>query len=225
MTAALPPLPPAAAGHSIMGAEGCTMSQPVPAKGGRSASHLRDGLWPWLALVGILAAAVLLLRSEGRLWWCACGRLYPWVSDTRGPHTSQHLLDPYSLTHVLHGVLLCGALAWAVPRLPPVWRLVLAVLAEALWEVFENSAFVIERYRAGTAAVGYQGDTVANSLGDILSCAVGFIVARRLGFLGSLALFGVTEVVLLLWIRDSLLLSVLTLVCPVDAIKAWQLGR
>jgi hypothetical protein len=200
------------------------MSQPSPAKGDRSDSRLRDGLGPWLALAGILAAAVLLLRYEGRLWWCACGQLYPWVSDPRGPHNSQHLLDPYSFTHVLHGVLLCGLLAWAVPRLPPAWRLVLAVLAEALWEVFENSAFVIGRYRAATAAVGYQGDTVANSLGDILSCAAGFVLARRLGFRGSLALFVVTEVVLLLWIRDSLLLEVLMLVLPVPAVKAWQLG-
>ena len=58
---------------------------------------------------------------------------------------------------------------------------------EAAWEVIENSPPVIERYRTATTAVGYQGDTVANSLGDILSCAAGFVLARRLGFWGSLA--------------------------------------
>jgi hypothetical protein len=199
------------------------MSHPLPTPGHRRASHLGGGLGPGLALVAILASAVVLLRHEGRLWWCACGQPYLWAGDPRGPHNSQHLLDPYSFTHVLHGVLLCGVLAWAVPRLPPAWRLVLAVLVEALWEVFENSAFVIGRYRAATAAVGYQGDTVANSLGDILSCAAGFVLARRLGFWGSLALFLVTEVVLLLWIRDSLLLSVLTLLHPINTVKAWQL--
>jgi Protein of unknown function (DUF2585) len=201
------------------------MSQPVPAPSGRSGSRLRDGLWPWLVLVAVLAAATLQLRHQGRRWWCVCGQPYLWSGDPRGPHTSQHLLDPYSFTHLLHGVLLCGLLAWGCPRLPPAWRLCLAVLAEALWEVAENSSFVIGRFRGATAAVGYQGDTVANSLGDILSCAAGFVLARRLGFWGSLALFLVTEVVLILWIKDSLLLSVLMLAYPVDAVKAWQLGR
>jgi hypothetical protein len=93
---------------------------------------------------------------------------------------------------------------------------------EALWEVFENSAFVIERYRTATMAQGYSGDTIANSLGDILSCALGFVLARRLGFRGSIFLFLATEAVLLLWIHDSLLLNVVMLIHPIDAIKAWQ---
>src|SRR5207244_3579122 len=57
-----------------------------------------------------------------------------WAGDTRSPHNSQHLLDPYSFTHVLHGVVLCGLLTWGCPRLAPPWRLGLAVLVEALWE-------------------------------------------------------------------------------------------
>lgn len=178
--------------------------------------------WPLLAMVLFLTAISLQLRSQGRSWWCACGQPYPWVSDPQGPHNSQHFLDPYSFTHVLHGILLCGLLVWAVPRLSPAWQLCLAVCIEALWEMFENSAFVIERYRVATMAQGYSGDAIANSLGDILSCALGFVLARRLGFRGSIFLFLTTEVVLLLWIHDSLLLSVLMLIHPIDAIKAWQ---
>jgi hypothetical protein len=189
---------------------------------GRLNSPAMKRLWPWLALALVCAAAACQLRWQGRCWWCACGQPYLWVSDARGPHNSQHLLDPYSLTHVLHGVILCGLLAWTLPRLPAVWRLVLAVGLEALWEVIENSAFVIQRYR--TAALGYEGDTIANSLGDILSCVAGFLLARRLGLRGSLVLTLVTEAVLLLWIRDSLLLSVVMLICPIDAIKTWQTG-
>lgn len=94
---------------------------------------------------------------------------------------------------------------------------------EALWEVLENSEYVINRYREATAALGYHGDTVVNSLGDIASCAVGFMLARRLGLWRSLALFVVTEAVLTIWIRDSLILEVLMLIHPVSAIKAWQL--
>jgi len=179
-------------------------------------------LWPWLAMVLILTAASFQLRSQGRSWWCACGRPYLWVSDAQGPHNSQHLLDPYSFTHVLHGLLLCGLLVSVVPRLVPAKQLFLAVCVETLWEVFENSAFVIQRYRAATMALGYEGDTIANSLGDILCCAIGFLLARRLGLWGSVALFLLTEVVLLLWIHDSLLLNVVMLIYPIDAIKAWQ---
>ena len=133
-------------------------------------------------------------------------------------------LDPYSFTHVLHGVVLCGLLSWTCRVLTPPWRLCLAISIEALWEVFENSNFAIQRYRALTAAVGYQGDTIANSLGDILCCGLGFVLARRLGFWRSLGLFLATEAVLLVWIRDDLLLNVVMLVYPIDAIRAWQMA-
>jgi hypothetical protein len=102
----------------------------------------------------VLAIAVLQLHRQGRLWWCSCGRLYLWTGDAYGPHTSQAPFDPYSLTHVLHGILYFGVLAWGIPRLAPAWRLWLALSAEALWEVLENSAFIIQRYRAETIALG-----------------------------------------------------------------------
>lgn len=185
----------------------------------------RRKIWPWLAMVAVLVAAAYQLRSQGRLWICSCGKLLIWSGDVCSSDNSQHFLDPYSFTHVLHGLVYCGLLAWIVPRLAPAWRLWLAVAAAALWEVVENSDFVIQRYRAATAALGYQGDTIVNSLGDILSCAVGFMIARRLGFRRSLALFVLTEVVLLIWIRDSLTLDVLMLIFPLDAIKQWQMCR
>ena len=61
------------------------------------------------------------------------------------------------------------------------WRLALATLLEAAWEVFENTEFVIQRYREETAALGYNGDSAFNSLGDILTCMIGFMLrAARL---------------------------------------------
>ena len=177
---------------------------------------------PWLAIGLVLVATVYQLRSQGRLWWCSCDYLFVWSGDPWSPDNSQHLLDPYSFTHVLHGFVLCGLLAWLAPRLSSVWQLGLAVAIEALWEVVENSEFVIRRYREETAALGYQGDTIVNSLGDILVCGLGFVLARRLGLRWTLALFAVTEVTLSFLIRDSLLLNVLMLIYPIDAIKAWQ---
>jgi len=134
-------------------------------------------------------------------------------------------LDPYSFTHILHGFLFFWLIAWLAPRLESHWQLTLAITAEALWEVFENTNFIIDRYRSATAALGYNGDTVINSFGDILCCVVGFIIAQRLGLRRSLIVFAALELVLIVWIRDSLLLEILMLVFPVDAIKALQMCR
>lgn len=177
---------------------------------------------PWLAMLPVLAGAVYQLRGQGRLWVCSCDYVLLWSSEYWGSNTSQHLLDPASFTHVLHGFALCGLLALTAPRVPPAWRLWLAVCVEVLWEIVENSEFVIRRYREGTAAFGYHGDTVVNSMGDVLACGVGFALARRLGFWRVLAVFALTEAVLAVWIRDGLLLNVLMLVYPIEAIEAWQ---
>ena len=177
---------------------------------------------PWLAIAVVLVGTAYLLRSQGRLWWCSCNYLLVWSGDPWSSNNSQHLLDPYSFTHVLHGFLLCGLIALIASRLSAVWQLWLAVSIEALWEVVENSEFVIRRYREETAALGYHGDTVVNSLADILLCGIGFILARHLGFRRTFALFVVTEVALALWIRDNLSLNILMLIYPVDAIREWQ---
>jgi len=105
------------------------------------------------------------------------------------------------------------------------WRLVMVLAAEAAWELLENTNAVIDRYRATTAFLGYRGDTVVNSMGDILCCGVGVLIARKLGWLRSLPIFLAVEVVLLFWIRDSLILEMIMLIHPIDAIKTWQLGH
>ena len=190
----------------------------------RAGLFSRRHLWPWLALVPVLVAAVVALRVEGRLWWCACGRPAPWAGSVNSPHNSQHLFDPYTFTHVAHGLLLYGLLAWCCPRLALPWRFWITTTVETLWEVIENTNVVIERFRTATLALDYHGDTVVNVLGDVLSCGAGFALARWLGFRGSLALLVLMELVLLVWIRDNLFLSALMLIYPIEALKTWQTG-
>ncbi|MEI6972675.1 MAG: DUF2585 family protein [bacterium] len=177
----------------------------------------------WVVMVVVLALTTVQLHYQGRIWWCACGGFTPWSGDIWSAHTSQHVLDPYSFTHMLHGVVLCGIMAWLLPRWPLNWRLVLAIMAEGLWEIMENSSFVINRYREATSAVGYSGDSIVNSLADIACCTAGFLLARRLGFRRSAILFVLTELLLLAWVRDNLTLNMLMLTFPVDSIKAWQM--
>lgn len=122
--------------------------------------------------------------------------------------------------------LLLLLLRFVIKRdLPTSWRLVIVLAAEALWEIIENTNAVIDRYRETTAFLGYRGDTVVNSLGDILGCGVGFLIARKLGWLRSLPIFIATEIVLLFWIRDSLILEMIMLIHPFEGIKAWQLAH
>jgi Protein of unknown function (DUF2585) len=188
-------------------------------------SAIREKLWPALAIGAALVASAILLHLEGRLWICSCGTLLVWAGKVCSSDNSQHFLDPYSFTHILHGFLFFWLITWLAPRLESHWQLTLATTVEAFWEVFENTNFIIDRYRSATAALGYNGDSVVNSFGDIFCCVVGFIIAQRLGLRRSLIVFAALELVLIVWIRDSLLLEVLMLVFPVDAIKALQMCR
>jgi len=175
-----------------------------------------------VAAVLVVVLMVLVLRAEGRSFLCACGHFAVWVSDWCSSNTSQQLLDPYSFTHILHGFLFFWLIALLFRRMPGTWQLWLALLLESAWEVFENTAYVINKYRTETAALGYQGDTIVNSLGDLTCALIGFLVARRLGVRRSLIVFVVIELVLVFWIHDSLLLQLLMLVHPIEAIKFWQ---
>lgn len=181
--------------------------------------------WPVLIVAAILAATVILLRAQERVWRHDCGRILGWVGDAWSSHTSQHLFDPYSFTHVLHGLAFCGLLALLASRWSWGRRLCVALALEAAWELFENSAFVINRYRAATVSLGYQGDSIVNSLGDLAACALGFAIAWRLGWRRSIIFFLVTEAALMWWIRDSLTLNIVMLIYPIEAIKIWQLGH
>jgi hypothetical protein len=186
-------------------------------------SHKRkQELWPWWTIGAVLIVTVFLLRTQGRLWLCSCGYFLFWTGDAWSSDTSQHLFDPYAFTHLLHGFIFCGLLALMRLRLSWTWQLSLAIAAEAAWEVIENSSYVINRYREATAALGYQGDTIVNSLGDVVACAAGFALAHKLGFGRALAVFFAVELMLLVWIRDGLLLNIVMLIFPIEAIREWQ---
>jgi len=135
------------------------------------------------------------------------------------------LADWYSLSHIVHGSLFYAAL-WLIARRWPVeWRFLTALLIETGWEVTENTPFVIDRYRATTAALGYTGDSVINSLSDITMMTLGFLAARKLPVWASVLLLIVLELVPLLVIRDNLTLNIWTLVAPNKTMQAWQAGH
>jgi hypothetical protein len=173
-------------------------------------------------IIFVIAAAVLL--AMGRNPICTCGTIDLWVGARDSPKTSQMLADWYSLSHIVHGLIFYAAL-WLMARNWPVERRFrVALFVEAAWEVVENTPFVIDRYRATTAALGYDGDSVINSLSDISMMAIGFLVARKLPVWASILLLLTLELIPLFVIRDNLFLNVWTLLAPNAAIQAWQAG-
>ncbi len=158
----------------------------------------------------------------GRHPICTCGTAELWVGARDSPKTSQMLADWYSLSHVVHGLLFYASL-WLVARQWPVERRFLAaLLIECAWEIAENSPLVIDRYRTATAALGYSGDSIVNSVSDMLMMCVGFLIARKLPVWASVALLIVLELVPLLVIRDNLTLNIWMLLAPSESLRAWQ---
>lgn len=175
-----------------------------------------------LAAFLIIALAAAIEREMGRSLICTCGTIDLWVGSRDSPKTSQMIADWYSLSHIVHGMIFYSA-TWLVARRSPVeWRFLASLAIEAAWEVAENSPIVIDRYRATTAALGYTGDSILNSMSDISMMALGFLLARKLPVLASIGLLLLLELVPLFVIRDNLTLNVMNLIAPNKAVQAWQ---
>jgi hypothetical protein len=177
-----------------------------------------------LSVTAILLIAIVSLNLLGRVWWCEAGDAWPWSWEVWSKHNSQHLIDPYSFTHVLHGVLEFWLIGLVFYKVPMAWRFVIAIFIESSWEVLENTNYIINRYREATISLDYFGDSIANSIADIVCCGVGFWIAYKVRFWWSLLIFVAMEVILLFWIKDSLIVNLIMLIFPVDAIKQWQTG-
>ena len=175
-----------------------------------------------LMMVGVVIVAVAVEFWMGRSPFGPDGR-FGWLeTDIWSSAQSQRVLDPYSFSHIVHGFLFYGLL-WLVARRSPIaTRLLGAIALEAVWEILENSPLIIDRYRAVTIAQGYVGDSILNSVSDIAMAALGFLLAWRLRLWTSIGLIVLTELIMLVLIRDNLTLNIVMLAFPIDAIRVWQ---
>jgi hypothetical protein len=149
-----------------------------------------------------------------------------WEGNIWSSECSQRFLDPYSLSHLAHG-LIFYFLLWSIANrlsLTIPIRYLIALAAEAAWELLENSPLIINRYREATISLGYCGDSILNSLSDLLMMSLGFILAWKIRPWISLSLLFAMESACALAYRDNLTLNVIMLIHPVDDIKSWQMG-
>ena len=176
-----------------------------------------------LAAAVVVAAMAAILAAMGRSWWCAAGDSNLWSSEVWSRHNSQHLVDPYTFTHVLHG-LVFYALVWLVVRgrAGGVVRWWIGFAIEVAWEVIENTDALLERYRGTTVSLDYFGDSIVNSIGDVLAYVAGYWVAGVIPVWASIVTFVLVDGALVLWIRDSLVLNVVMLLFPIEALREWQ---
>lgn len=177
-----------------------------------------------LSLLVIIAAEAV-VYAMGHPLICKCGTVKLWHGGRGDNEMSQHISDWYTYSHVLHGVIFYWLITLvAKGRLSVAARLLIAVFIEAGWEVLENTPLIINRYRAVTISRDYFGDSVVNSTADIIAMVLGFLLAARLPAWVTIALIIAVEVGLLILIRDNLLLNIIMLVHPIEAIRVWQAG-
>ena len=183
----------------------------------------------------IIVAGLILLTAAYLLWIgrepiCKCGYVKLWHGQIVSSENSQHISDWYTPSHIIHGFVFFGLLSLVAGKLTPGkltlgWRLAIATIVECAWEIVENSEAVIERYRTVTISLDYYGDSVLNTVCDVLAMVVGFVLASRLPVWATVTIALVFEATTILLIRDGLALNVLMLLYPLDSVAAWQAGR
>lgn len=179
---------------------------------------------PILAALAVFPLLAVLMWSMGRSPLGPDGTFGWWTSNIWSPQCSQRLADAYAFSHIIHGMAFYGLLWIFARRLSIPARYLIAVILEAGWELLENSPVIINRYRDATMALGYSGDSILNSTGDLLMMSLGFLLAWRLPVWLTVLAVLVMEIACALWIRDNLTLNIIMLIHPVEAIKAWQMA-
>lgn len=176
----------------------------------------------WLGGVALLAG---LLYYNGRSPICACGTVKFFDVGGFAGEDSQHIFDWYSFSHILHGLIFYFFI-WLIGRgrVSLAAGLLIATAIEGAWELFENSAYIIQKYKDTAVTASYNGDSIINSVADLLVMVAGFFLAAWLPVWASILLLVGIEVWMAWLIRDNLTTNIINLTYPIEWVTKWQEG-
>ncbi|MFG5380951.1 DUF2585 family protein [Yoonia sp. R2-816] len=173
------------------------------------------------ALLGVpLIAGTLYLWGQPLI--CTCGEVKLWVGSVFDGGNSQHIADWYTLSHILHGVLIALLGRLLFPWVGFAVLFAVAVITGIGWEIIEHTDFVLNAFRSTTINAGYHGDSVLNAVADYIWMMGGFFGAYAMRTLHVVGMVAALELSAAFIARDSLALSTLMLIYPLDAVEAWQ---
>ena len=175
------------------------------------------------ATLAALAVTALTMYSFGRSIICKCGYIKLWQFQVWSSENSQHLTDWYTFSHIIHGFAFYY-LGKFFKKISLFQTFILALVIESVWEIVENSSFIINRYRESTISLDYFGDSIINSVFDILAMVLGFYLAKKLPLWMIIGLVIIMELGVGYFIRDNLILNIIMLVYPFQGVKQWQMG-
>jgi hypothetical protein len=96
-----------------------------------------------------------------------------------GSGTNQQLIDIYSLSHISHGILFYLLIHRTNIPIIKTYGFWIAGILELLWEIFENTPYIINKYRKKEEYKKYTGDSIVNIIGDIIFTMIGYYIAYK----------------------------------------------
>ena len=181
---------------------------------------MRNALHMLALFGGILIAITLWFWGQPPI--CTCGYVQLWVNSIFSSGNSQHIADWYTLSHIVHGLLIAPLARLLFPRLAFTWVYLAAIVTGAGWEIVEHTPWVLDQFRATTLNQGYLGDSVLNAVMDYVFMMSGFFAGAFLSGRLVLVLIAFLEITAATVARDSLILETIMLIYPVEAIEEWQ---
>ena len=115
------------------------------------------------------------LKFINRPLWHEPKKIINFELDGKG--TSNQIFDIYSFSHIIHGILFYFLIKYLNYNITN--GLLIVIILETLWEIFENTPFIINKYKQKRPFKNYNGDSIVNIIGDIIFTIVGYYIAYR----------------------------------------------
>lgn len=149
------------------------------------------------------------------IWSCPYNQnrlLHLYIPESDGEYTSQSLFDVYSFTHISHGMILFYVLYYfhnySKSKDMIYYSLIYSFVFEIVWEIIENTPFIIKKYRDNSKeSRNYKGDSIINSIGDVMTMFIGFLIAWKYTK-ESVYLLVINELILYYFINDNLIKNI-----------------